>query len=35
VILINEGRIVFDGPTAEMGSRQSLDKRFHELTGAV
>ena len=35
VILIHEGRIVFDGPTSEMGSRQNLDKRFHELTAAV
>jgi gliding motility-associated transport system ATP-binding protein len=35
VILINEGRIVFDGPTSEMGSRHGLEQRFHELTRAV
>lgn len=34
VILINEGRIVFDGPISEMGDRETLDKKFHQLTGA-
>ena len=35
VILINEGRIVFDGPTAEMESQgTSMDARFRTLTGA-
>jgi ABC-2 type transport system ATP-binding protein len=36
VILINEGRIVFDGTTDEMGqSVESMEQRFHELTGAA
>lgn len=35
VILINEGRIVFDGPLNEMEQSSSLDQKFHELTGAV
>lgn len=33
VILINTGRIVFDGPTAEMGQREQMESRFHQLTG--
>ncbi len=34
VIFINEGRVVFDGPSEELaGSDQDLDERFHELTG--
>ncbi len=34
VILINEGRIVFDGSVDEMGGdRHDMDKRFRELTG--
>ncbi len=32
VILIDEGRIVFDGPIAEMGQRDQMQNRFHELT---
>lgn len=32
VILINEGRIVFDGPTEEMGNRDNMEQRFRELT---
>lgn len=34
VILINEGRIVFDGPMEQMEDARGLDERFHELTGA-
>jgi ABC-2 type transport system ATP-binding protein len=35
VILINEGRIVFDGTVQEMAaSPPEMDKRFRELTGA-
>ena len=32
VILIDQGRIVFDGPTQDMGDRQRMEHRFHELT---
>ena len=35
VILIHEGRIVFDGPTDEMGDQESMDQRFGQLTGAA
>ena len=36
VILINEGRIVFDGSVEEMGgTQQDMDKRFRELTVAA
>lgn len=35
VLLINEGRIVFDGPTAQMGNRENMEQRFRELTCAV
>jgi ABC-2 type transport system ATP-binding protein len=35
VILINEGRIVFDGTTTEMeGSSHNMETTFHELTAA-
>ena len=34
VLLINEGRLVFDGSTDEMGSESSMEFRFRELTGA-
>lgn len=34
VILIHEGRIVFDGSLDEMGHGGGLEQRFHELTGA-
>jgi ABC-2 type transport system ATP-binding protein len=35
VLLIHEGRIVFDGSVEEMGGeRHDMDKRFRELTGA-
>jgi ABC-2 type transport system ATP-binding protein len=33
VLLINKGRIVFDGSVAEMGTRDRMESRFHELTG--
>jgi len=34
VILINEGRVVFDGPLAELDpDHQGLDEKFAELTG--
>ncbi len=32
VILINEGRIVYDGPKQQLGDRQQMETRFHELT---
>ena len=32
VILIDEGRIVFDDDIAQMGNRDALATRFHELT---
>jgi ABC-2 type transport system ATP-binding protein len=36
VILINEGRKVFDGTTADLKAAQGeLDVAFHKLTGAV
>ena len=35
VILINEGRLVFDGSTDEMGSGDTMEARFRELTGAA
>ena len=36
VILINEGRIVFDGGVDEMeGSGHDMEARFRELTGAA
>lgn len=36
VILINEGRLVFDGPTGDLGSEGSaMEAKFRELTGAA
>lgn len=36
VVLINDGRIVFDGPTADLGSEgAAMEQKFHELTGAA
>ena len=32
VILIDEGRIVFDDNISEMGDREKMESRFHELT---
>lgn len=32
VILIDEGRIVFDDNISEMGNREKMENRFHELT---
>ncbi|MFM7739680.1 MAG: ABC transporter ATP-binding protein, partial [Planctomycetota bacterium] len=31
-ILIDQGRMVFDGPTSELGARQDMETRFHQLT---
>lgn len=33
VVLVNEGRVVFDGPMQEMGQRDEMETRFHQLTG--
>lgn len=33
VLMINQGRIVFDGPLEEMGGRDQMENRFHSLTG--
>ena len=33
VILINQGKTVFDGPVSEMGRRDQMETKFHELTG--
>jgi ABC-2 type transport system ATP-binding protein len=36
VVLINDGRLVFDGLTSELGSEGSaMEQKFHELTGAA
>lgn len=36
VILINDGRLVFDGPTGDLGNEGSaMEEKFHELTEAV
>lgn len=35
VILINQGRLVFDGPISDMGERQAMESKFHSLTGFV
>jgi ABC-2 type transport system ATP-binding protein len=36
VILINEGRVVYDGTVQELDpKREGLDKAFHKLTGAA
>ena len=36
VILINEGRLVFDGPTDDLGTEGSaMEAKFRELTGAA
>lgn len=35
VLLVNEGRLVFDGPTSELGKEgTAMEERFHELTAA-
>ena len=35
VLLINEGRLIFDGPTSELGTEDSdIEERFRELTMA-
>ncbi len=33
VVLINEGRVVFDGPLETMGERNQMERQFHQLTG--
>ena len=33
VILIDKGRLVFDGVTDEIGKREQMETAFHELTG--
>ena len=33
VVMINQGNVVFDGPINEMGRRDDMEKKFHELTG--
>ena len=36
VLLINEGRLIFDGPTSELGDNDELlEEKFHELTLAA
>ncbi len=36
VLLIHNGRLVFDGPTSELGDAGDvMERRFHELTGAA
>lgn len=35
VILINAGRVVFDGTPAELSAGEGMDAAFHRLTGAV
>ena len=35
VVMINEGRKVFDGTVAELKTRGELDVAFHKLTGAA
>jgi len=32
VVLIDKGKIVFDGPREEMGSREAMENEFHQLT---
>jgi ABC-2 type transport system ATP-binding protein len=35
VVLINEGKVVFQGTPAELAAGRSLEERFHELTKGV
>jgi ABC-2 type transport system ATP-binding protein len=36
VVLINNGHVVLDGPTSEMGSNvEAMENCFHELTGVT
>ena len=32
VVLIDKGRIVFDGDRNDMGSREAMENKFHSLT---
>jgi ABC-2 type transport system ATP-binding protein len=35
VLLIHDGRLVFDGPTTDLGGRaEEIEQKFHSLTGA-
>ena len=33
VLLIDKGRLVFDGPSEEIGKREEMETAFHQLTG--
>ena len=35
VVMINEGRIVFDGTPADMAGDEGLEKAFYRLTGKL
>ena len=35
VMLVNEGRLVFDGPSSDLKSEKSLDKWFNQQTLAA
>ncbi len=35
VILIDKGKVVFDGPVDQMGHRQQMEQKFHDLTSFV
>ena len=35
VVLIDKGKIVFDGPREKMGSREAMENEFHQLTKFV
>jgi ABC-2 type transport system ATP-binding protein len=32
-IMIDQGKLVFDGPTSKLGARQDMETQFHHLTG--
>ena len=34
-LFINEGRLVFDGPTSELAEGKPLEERYYELTSAT
>jgi hypothetical protein len=31
--MIDQGKLVFDGPTSKLGARQDMETQFHHLTG--
>jgi len=35
VLLINQGKLVFDGPLEDIGGRESMEQHFHNLTGFI